>query len=66
MQRFARSFRGRRLSASDVIGLFAMSCMRLVTVGILRLKPVAKALANDPDPTVADAARWAVTQLGKT
>jgi hypothetical protein len=30
------------------------------------LKPVAKALANDPDPTVADAARWAVTQLGKT
>ena len=34
--------------------------------GDIALKPVAKALANDPDPTVADAARWAVTQLGKT
>ena len=34
--------------------------------GDIMLKPVAKALANDPDPTVADAARWAVTQLGKT
>jgi epoxyqueuosine reductase len=34
--------------------------------GDITLEPVAKALANDPDPTVADAARWAVTQLGKT
>lgn len=34
--------------------------------GDIVLKPVAKALVNDPDPTVADAARWAVTQLGKT
>jgi len=30
------------------------------------LGPVAEALTDDPDPTVADAARWAVTQLGAT
>ena len=34
--------------------------------GDIALKLVAKAMATDPDPTVADAARWAVTQLGKT
>ena len=28
-----------------------------------RLRPVAQALCNDPDPTVADAARWAVERL---
>lgn len=28
-----------------------------------RLRPVAQALCEDPDTTVADAARWAVTQL---
>ena len=27
------------------------------------LRPVAQSLANDPDPTVADAARWAVKRL---
>ena len=31
-----------------------------------RLKPVAAKLTNDPDQTVADAARWAMTQLDKT
>jgi epoxyqueuosine reductase len=27
------------------------------------LMPVAQSLADDPDPTVADAARWAVKRL---
>jgi epoxyqueuosine reductase len=31
-----------------------------------RLKSVAAKLTNDPDQTVADAARWAMTQLDKT
>lgn len=31
--------------------------------GMARLKPAALALADDPDPVVADAARWAVTRL---
>ena len=31
--------------------------------GSARLVPVAQTLTNDPDPTVADAARWAVAQL---
>ncbi|MEO0401291.1 MAG: tRNA epoxyqueuosine(34) reductase QueG [Pseudomonadota bacterium] len=30
------------------------------------LAPSARALVEDPDPAVADAARWAVTQLGAT
>ena len=34
--------------------------------GDIVLKPVVKALGNDLDPTVADAARWALRQLGKT
>ena len=29
-----------------------------------QLRPVAQALADDPDPVVADAARWAAAQLG--
>ena len=28
------------------------------------LRDVAQSLCNDPDPTVADAARWAVARLG--
>lgn len=31
--------------------------------GRMRLRAVARGLCDDPDPTVADAARWAVTQL---
>jgi epoxyqueuosine reductase len=31
--------------------------------GLAHLRPAAQALCDDPDPTVADAARWAVTQL---
>lgn len=31
--------------------------------GLPALKPVAQALADDPDPAVSDAARWAVQQL---
>lgn len=31
--------------------------------GLSRLAPVAAALTGDPDPVVADAARWAVTRL---
>jgi epoxyqueuosine reductase len=33
--------------------------------GVARLKPVAQALANDPDLAVADAARWAVMRLSE-
>jgi len=31
--------------------------------GLARLKPVAQGLAEDPDPAVADAARWAAARL---
>ena len=31
--------------------------------GLVRLRPVAAALVGDPDPAVADAARWAVDRL---
>ena len=31
--------------------------------GLPHLRPVAEALTNDPDPTVADAARWACERL---
>ena len=31
--------------------------------GMAGLRPVAQGLADDPDPTVADAARWAVQRL---
>ena len=31
--------------------------------GLPSLKPIATTLIDDPDPTVADAARWAVTRL---
>ncbi len=31
--------------------------------GSVRLRPAAQALCNDPDPTVADAARWAAGRL---
>ena len=34
--------------------------------GVHALLPAVDALTNDPDPVVADAARWAVTQLGAT
>ncbi|MEO0391367.1 MAG: tRNA epoxyqueuosine(34) reductase QueG [Pseudomonadota bacterium] len=34
--------------------------------GLLRLRPVAQGLTEDPDGAVADAARWAVTRLDKT
>ncbi|WP_254695478.1 tRNA epoxyqueuosine(34) reductase QueG [Oceanicola sp. D3] len=32
--------------------------------GVARLRPVAQGLCEDSDPVVADAARWAVAQLG--
>jgi len=31
--------------------------------GVKRLEPAAQSLLEDPDPTVADAARWAVERL---
>jgi epoxyqueuosine reductase len=31
--------------------------------GLARLKPSAEKLTDDPDPAVADAARWALTRL---
>jgi epoxyqueuosine reductase len=31
--------------------------------GLPKLRPVAAALAHDPDPSVADAARWALSRL---
>ena len=31
--------------------------------GLVALTPIAQSLTSDPDPTVADAARWAVTRL---
>jgi len=31
--------------------------------GLARLKPTAQSLTHDPDPTVAEAARWAATRL---
>ncbi|WP_299651133.1 tRNA epoxyqueuosine(34) reductase QueG [uncultured Tateyamaria sp.] len=34
--------------------------------GVPALIPAVQALVDDPDPAVADAARWAVTQLGAT
>ncbi|APX13236.1 tRNA epoxyqueuosine(34) reductase QueG [Tateyamaria omphalii] len=34
--------------------------------GTIDLLPAVQALVDDPDPAVADAARWAVTQLGAT
>ncbi|WP_147112025.1 tRNA epoxyqueuosine(34) reductase QueG [Tateyamaria sp. syn59] len=34
--------------------------------GLLELVPAVQTLVDDPDPAVADAARWAVTQLGAT
>ena len=34
--------------------------------GLQRLRPAAAALSNDPDPTVADAAHWAVERLSRT
>ncbi|MBY5933569.1 tRNA epoxyqueuosine(34) reductase QueG [Tateyamaria omphalii] len=34
--------------------------------GLPELLPAVQALVDDPDPAVADAARWAVTQLGAT
>ena len=66
MQRFARSFRGRRLKRIGRDRFIRNVLYAIGNSGDIALKPVAKALANDPDPTVADAARWAVTQLGKT
>ncbi|MEM8824933.1 MAG: epoxyqueuosine reductase, partial [Pseudomonadota bacterium] len=39
-------------------------CYAIGNSGSERLKPVVQRLSNDPDPAVADAARWAVERLG--
>ncbi len=63
MRGFGRSSLAHRSSGSGGTGSCAMCFMRSAIPPIRRLRAAAQDLCEDPDPVVADAARWAVARL---
>jgi epoxyqueuosine reductase len=61
-EEFARTFRGSPVKRAKLAGLRRNAIIAMGNSGNHKFLPVLERLAEDPDPILADAARWAISR----